>query len=84
VTVADCPYFTTNLIRFDTAVTKDYNFIDSFVIYICLKGRAEIRSENGNEPLRAGETILIPAMLKELEIVPLEESEILEVYIKSN
>lgn len=84
VNVADCPYFTTNLIRFDASVTKDYNFIDSFVIYICMKGNLEIRSENGKEHLRAGETILIPAVLKELEIIPSEESEILEVYIKSN
>jgi mannose-6-phosphate isomerase len=83
VNVADCPYFTTNIIKFDTAVTKDYNFIDSFVIYICTKGKVEIRHENGTESIHTGETILIPAALKELELVPLEASELLEVYIKS-
>lgn len=83
VNVADCPYFTTNIIKFDSPVIKDYNFIDSFVIYICMKGSIEIHSENNVENLKTGETILIPAVLKELEIVPLEESEILEVYIKS-
>jgi mannose-6-phosphate isomerase len=83
VNVADCKYFTTNMIKFDAAVTKDYNFIDSFVIYICLKGNVIIRYENGTETLQTGETVLIPAVLKEIEMIPSEESQILEVYIKS-
>lgn len=83
VNVADCQYFTTNIIKFDKPVTKDYNFIDSFVIYICTKGKVEILAENGRETMKAGETILIPASLKELEIVPEGESELLEVYIKN-
>jgi mannose-6-phosphate isomerase len=83
VNVADCPYFTTNIIKFDAAVTKDYSFIDSFVIYICLKGNVEIISETGKENLNMGETILIPAALKELQIVPKGEAQILEVYIKN-
>lgn len=83
VNVADCPYFTTNIIKLDSPVIKDYNFIDSFVIYICTKGKIEVQSENSNEIVKAGETILIPAVLKEMKIIPLEESEILEVYIKS-
>ncbi len=84
VNVADCQYFTTNIIKFDKAVTKDYNFIDSFVIYICTKGKVEILAENGRETMKAGETILIPASLKELEIIPEGESELLEVYIKND
>ncbi len=84
VNVADCQYFTTNIIKFDKAVTKDYNFIDSFVIYICTKGKVEILAENGRETIKAGETILIPASLKELEIIPEGESELLEVYIKND
>ncbi|NJK96042.1 MAG: mannose-6-phosphate isomerase [Bacteroidales bacterium] len=84
VNVADCPYFTTNVMWFDTLVIKDYNFIDSFVIYICMKGSVVINAGNGKtEKLKTGETILIPASLKELEIIPVEESKILEVYIKN-
>lgn len=83
VNVADCPYFTTNIIKFDKAVNKDYNFIDSFVIYICLNGKIQIAYENGKEDLNMGETILIPASLKELEITPVGEAQILEVYIKN-
>jgi len=81
--VADCPYFSTNFIKFDTTVIKNYTLIDSFIIYICLKGNVIIHSENGDEKLKKGETILIPAILKEVEIIPLEESEVLEVYIKN-
>ena len=31
--VADCKYFTAGLLTFDQTVEKDYNFIDSFVIF---------------------------------------------------
>lgn len=82
VNIADCDYFTTNIIKLGSPVTKDYSLIDSFVIYICMKGKVEIHSEGGMETLKSGETILIPAVLKEIEIVPEEESEMLEVFIK--
>lgn len=83
VNIADCPYFTTNIIKFNASVTKDYSLIDSFIIYICLKGKTEIVWEAGKESLNMGETVLIPATIKELEIISQEESEILEVYIKN-
>lgn len=83
VNIADCPYFTTNIIKFNASLTKDYSLIDSFIIYICLKGKTEIVWEAGKESLNMGETVLIPATIKELEIISQEESEILEVYIKN-
>jgi mannose-6-phosphate isomerase len=82
VNVADCPYFTTNMVQLDKSVTKDYNFIDSFIIYICLEGEIHIISENHTEKLVQGETVLIPASIKELEMIPVKTSKVLEVYIK--
>ncbi len=43
VNVVDCPYFTTNVMKFDKAVEKDFHLIDSFVIYICTEGKSDIR-----------------------------------------
>jgi mannose-6-phosphate isomerase len=83
IKLAECQYFTVNVIDFDKSVEKDYNLIDSFVIYMCTKGTLEIQySENVKLGLSKGETILIPAMLKNIVINPLVHSTLLEVYIK--
>ena len=82
VPAVDCPYFTTNVIRLDQPVEKDYILIDSFVIYICTEGEVGITYPGGAEKISKGETILIPAILKNLAIVPTTPSTLLEVYIK--
>ena len=82
--IVSCDYFTTNVLVFDQTLEKDYNQIDSFVIYICLEGSYEIVYENGTETVSQGETVLIPsAMLETLKLVPKAPSvKLLEVYIK--
>ena len=83
VEVVDSRYFTTNVIHLDQAVEKNYNFIDSFVIYICTEG--EVNLEVGNllpTSLRKGETVLVPAAIKQLLINPVDTSTLLEVHIK--
>lgn len=82
VSVVDSPYFSTSVIQLDQPVEKDYNLIDSFVIYICVEGAAGITYPGGAESLKKGETVLIPAELKNLAIVPTEPTTLLEVYIK--
>jgi len=83
VTAVDSPYFTTSVIRLDMTVEKDYNLIDSFVIYLCTEGAAGVTYGKGEvELIKKGETLLIPAELKNLAIVPTEPTTLLEVYIK--
>jgi mannose-6-phosphate isomerase len=83
VTAVDSPYFTTGVIHLDKPVEKDFNLIDSFVIYLCLEGAAGITYGDGEvEVIKKGETVLIPAELKNLAIVPTEATTLLEVYIK--
>lgn len=82
VRVADCPYFTTQYIEFDQPVDKDYNFIDSFVIYMCMEGKVNIHYPGGNaETIQKGDTIMIPAALKELSLIPQQKSTILEIFM---
>ncbi|MCF8224571.1 MAG: class I mannose-6-phosphate isomerase [Bacteroidales bacterium] len=83
VSLADCPYFTTNLMELDQLVDKDFNLIDSFVIYICTEGRTMV-NYSGGEPvyIQKGESILIPAELKEISLIPEVKSTLLEVYMK--
>jgi len=82
IPTVDSPYFTTSVIQLDQPVEKDFNMIDSFVIYLCVEGSVGITCPGGAESIRKGETILIPAELKNLAIVPTEPSTLLEVYIK--
>jgi mannose-6-phosphate isomerase len=77
-----CKYFSTNFIEFDQMVEKDFVVIDSFVIYMCLEGELYITYGDGDtETLSKGETVLIPAELKNITLTPTIKSKILEVFI---
>ena len=83
VTAVDCPYFTTGVIHLDQPLEKDFNLIDSFVIYMCMEGTAGITYPGGTELIQKGQTLLIPAELKNLALIPAETgTTLLEVYIK--
>lgn len=83
VEVVDNINFTTNIIHLDKVVEKNYSFIDSFVIYICTEGEVILNVENlQSTTLMKGETVLIPAVIKQLVVIPLKRSTLLEVYIK--
>jgi len=81
-TAVDTSFFTTGVIKLDKPVEKDFNLIDSFVIYMCMEGEVGITYQGGLETIKKGETVLIPADLKNLVIVPAEASTLLEIYIK--
>lgn len=81
-TIVDCPYFTTNLLPFKGEVTLNHEDKDSFVIYMCVKGNVSFQTENHQETLSFGETLLLPASIKNAVVNTNEASELLEVYIK--
>jgi mannose-6-phosphate isomerase len=83
VNAVDSPFFTTSVIHLDRPVEKDYNLIDSFVIYMCMEGAVGIAYGKGEVvTMKKGETVLIPAELKNLALIPTEASTLLEVYLK--
>jgi mannose-6-phosphate isomerase len=76
------PYFNTNVIHFDIPVEKDFNFIDSFVIYMCTEGEVEILYHQTEKlVMKKGETVLVPAELKNISLIPKKESTLLEIYL---
>lgn len=78
-----CNYFTTNILEFNEKVDKDYNQIDSFIIYMNLEGDFLINYDDGSELVKKGETILIPACMETFQLIPISsEVKTLEVYIK--
>lgn len=81
--IVSCDYFTTNFLEFDKTVEKEYNQLDSFIIYMNLDGEFEIQFEEGMERVKKGETVLIPASLETYKLKPLSANvKTLEVYIQ--
>lgn len=80
----NCEFFTTNFICFNERIIKDYNLIDSFVLYICTEGEFLIRWDGNSEPVLKGETVLLPAMIKDVILEPANECSLLEVFMNQD
>ncbi|MDR2888017.1 MAG: class I mannose-6-phosphate isomerase [Bacteroidales bacterium] len=81
--LVDCDFFTVNLLKFDGKVSKNYYFNDSFVIYICIDGELTVSANRSSERMIKGDTLLLPAALKEAVLEPSAGAQILEVYVNS-
>jgi len=81
-TLIDCPVFKTNIIKLDNTIEKDYFTTDSFIVYMCIDGSAEIiTSGNENVQITTGETVLIPNEITTVRIKPDKNCTLLEVYL---
>lgn len=83
ITLVDCEFFHTNLLKFNKPVEKEYYFNDSFVVYICTGGEFQISWEGNSEKVTKGETVLVPAMIKEVTLKPVNEASLLEVFVNA-
>src|SRR5664279_1357241 len=81
--LVDCEFFNTNILWFNKEIEKEYALIDSFVVYICIDGEFDICWDGNTEKVIKGETVLLPAMIKEVTLKPLKEARVLEVYVNS-
>ena len=79
--LAQCPYFTTNLIALDKPLRKDFAHLDSFVLYLCTEGIAAVKTLDTIVPFHAGECILVPAVAQQVELYCEGPAKLLEVYI---
>lgn len=79
--VVSCEYFTTNFIELSTALKRSYQEIDSFKILICVEGALTLDTETGTLDVALGECVLIPANIKEIELMTKSGAKILETYI---
>jgi len=78
-----CDFFDVQRLTFNKPIDKDYYLLDSFVVYLCIDGELDIcYGENASEHLSIGETVLIPADLKEITLIPLKSATILEIFLK--
>ena len=62
VELVSCPYFTTSVYDLTEPMILDYSDLDSFVIFVGLKGEGEITDAEGNTiSFCEGESVLLPA-----------------------
>ncbi|MDT3404752.1 type I phosphomannose isomerase catalytic subunit [Mucilaginibacter terrae] len=81
VHLVSCPYFTTNVMDYTEAVSKDYSSLDSFVIYVCLEGSYELKYNGESYPVKMGECLLLPNTVDKVELTTEDGFKILESYI---
>lgn len=82
VKLVQCPYFTTNLLNITLPIHRNYASLESFIIYICTRGRAILTDNKSNTlPIRQGQVVLIPANTNHLTLEPTEPATFLETYI---
>ena len=82
IPLVSCDYFTVNLYQLDNPLIKDLSEIDSFVVYMCLDGACTIKWDAGELPLCKGETVLVPAEMREVELFDIDKSLLMEVFVK--
>lgn len=68
IKLADCEFFHVCLLNIKGKTRKDYQKIDSFVVYMCIKGTCNIISNAEKTLLKQGECVLIPASINTIEI----------------
>ena len=82
VELVKCPYFTTNLLKLDKKLERDFHKLDSFVIYICLEGEYEIEYQDGTEKVKKGDSVLVPAAMEQFFLNPgSSDVKLLEVHL---
>ena len=79
--LVDCKYFSTNKITFDRPLSRDYSNKDSFIIYVCFEGKFSIKTAEGSYAFQKGDAVLLPAAIKEVELIPEGETSLLETWV---
>jgi len=67
-TMVDCPYFKTNFLDLTQSQPQQVQERDSFTIYLCVDGSAEISNDWGKTKIQKGETVLVAAASKNIDI----------------
>ncbi len=81
VSLIECPYFTTRLIEMDQDVVKNFQGLDSFVIYLVTEGNCSLTFADGNINLKLGEAVLVPASIDNIALHPHQKTKLLEIFI---
>lgn len=74
-------YFQTNLLEFTTGIIREHYDTDSFVIYTCVEGEAEITTLGHTTKISMGNAVLVPQKFPEVHIRTKSGFKMLETYL---
>lgn len=74
-------YFETNKLTLTRSLQRELVHLDSFVIYICVEGSGSITAGGTTVAIKKGETVLIPASIAKINLLPNEAVSLLETYV---
>lgn len=78
VSLVECNYFKTHLLDLTETVEVPVKVNDSFMIVICLEGVGTLTDSNGYSlNLKQGETVLVPASIEYISLIPNESMKII-------
>ncbi len=80
-TLVSCPYFVTNRLAYTENTKRNYQDLDSFIIYVCLEGDLEIVCGGKGYPVQKGDAYLIPAHMQQVELLTRSGYKMLESYV---
>ncbi|MDR2126370.1 MAG: class I mannose-6-phosphate isomerase [Prevotellaceae bacterium] len=72
-------HFSVRMVDFDKAIIRNYADTDSFTAYMCVDGDAAVECNGQQETLAKCETILIPAEIDEVKLIPKRHTRLLEI-----
>ena len=82
VELVHSPFFTTSELKLSQTFVRDYSEIDSFRVYMGISGTCCFVTPTGEGVfLHAGESIVVPACIKEVTIIPDNTARLLESYV---
>ncbi len=84
VSLVQCPQFTTNLLEYDQSISKNFEELDSFVIYMGVEGNSVLKWKGGEEKIVPGEAVVIPNIINNIELEPTGMAKLLEIYLVSD
>tara|TARA_R110001592_G_scaffold23628_5_gene92427 strand:+ start:6222 stop:7211 length:990 start_codon:yes stop_codon:yes gene_type:complete len=81
VPLAESEYFQTNLLDFSTGIIREHYNKDSFIIYVCVEGEAEITTLGQTAKISVGNAVLVPQKFPEVHIKTNSGFKMLETYL---
>ena len=78
------PFFNTKRLHLSESLERNYEKLDSFVILVCVGGKASLSFDGGDLDIQLGDAILIPASITALSIHPKSEVKLLESMVPNS
>ena len=83
ISLVESPFFTTNEMKLSQPMTRTYGEEDSFHVYMCLSGHCCFLTPDGQGLfLHHGESLVVPASIKQVTIIPDESAKLLESFVE--